>query len=101
MIPHERSDSVSARPRPLMSIAEASRELGIGTTTGYEWARRNELPGLVRHGGRLYVRRAVLTAYLAGQDVGIAPGATSPDVPLDHPARRDGRAVKGGANGQR
>jgi hypothetical protein len=61
--------SAEARLKPLMSVSEAGRELGISPTTAYEWARRDELPGLVKHGGRLYVRRAVLLAYLQGADV--------------------------------
>ena len=92
MIPHERNDPTSARPRPLISIAEASRELGIATTTGYEWARRDELPGLVKHGGRLYVRRAVLLAYINGAD--LLPAVQGSPVPLRHDdARRGGRAA--------
>jgi excisionase family DNA binding protein len=75
-----------------MSVSEACRELGIGTTTGYEWARRGDLPGLVKHGGRLWVRRAVLLAYINGVDV--LPAAPDGPVPLGHDAaRRDGRAA--------
>ena len=67
----------TTRPKPLLSVAEAGRELGIRTTTAYEWARRGELPGLVRHGGRFYVRRAVLEAYIQGTDV--LPTTPGPD----------------------
>jgi len=61
--------TAEARPKPLLTVAEAGRELGIGTTTAYEWARQGELPGLVKLGGRSYVRRAVLIAFLNGADV--------------------------------
>jgi hypothetical protein len=57
------------RAKPLMSVSEAGRELGIGTTTAYEWARAGAMPGLARINGRLYVRRAVLMAYINGADV--------------------------------
>jgi len=55
--------------RPLLSVRQAAHRLGIGETTAYEWARRNELPGLVKLGGRLYVRAAVLDRFIAGEDV--------------------------------
>ena len=81
-----------ARQKPLLSVSEAAELLGIGTTTAYEWARRDELPGLVKHGRRWYVRRAVLLAYLNGADV--LPSAPDGPFPLrQDAARRDGRAV--------
>jgi len=84
--------SAPARPKPLMSVAEAARELGIAPTTAYEWLRRGELPGTVQHGGRWYVRRAVLLAYINGADI-LSAGEGGPD-PLRHDdARRDGRAA--------
>jgi excisionase family DNA binding protein len=55
--------------RPLISVGEAARRLGISQTTAYEWSRRDELPGLVRLGGRLYVRAAVLERFIAGEDI--------------------------------
>ena len=65
-----------ARLKPLLSVREAAELLGVGTTTAYEWLRREELPGAVQHGGRWYVRRAVLEAYIRGADVlsGVADG---------------------------
>jgi len=53
---------------PLLSVAQAAALLGIGTSTGYEWVRAGELPGAVRVHGRYYVRRALLDAYLRGED---------------------------------
>jgi excisionase family DNA binding protein len=87
--------TADARQKPLLTVAEAGRELGIGTTTAYEWARRGELPGLVKLGGRWYVRRAVLVAYLNGADVlTVAPDGP---MPLRHDAaRRAGRAAEEG-----
>ena len=62
--------SAGAQPKPLISVPEACRDyLKIGVTTGYQWLRRGEMPGAVRLGGRWYVRRAVLLAYISGADV--------------------------------
>ena len=83
--------TADAAQKPLLSVAEAGHELGIGTRTAYEWLRRGELPGAVQHGGRWYVRRAVLLAYINGDDVRPAgegdPGQLTHDV-----ARHGGRA---------
>ena len=68
--------------KPLLSVRQAACRLGIGETTAYEWARRNELPGLVRLGGRLYVRAAVLERFLAGED-GHAPSANQQSTARD------------------
>lgn len=54
--------------KPLLSVRSAARRLGVGETTAYEWARRGDLPGLVKLGGRLYVRAAVLERFIAGDD---------------------------------
>jgi len=79
-----RSDGSVARPRPLLSVAEAGRALGIRTTAAYEWARRGELPGLVKLGGRLYVRAAVLDRFIAGEDM---PPTPTHDLATIHVAR--------------
>lgn len=83
--------SAELRPKPLLTVAEAGRELGISTRTAYEWLRRGELPGAAKHGGHWYVRRAVLLAYLNGADVLPAaeagPVPRRPDIP-----RPDGQA---------
>jgi excisionase family DNA binding protein len=84
--------SAEARHKPLLSVAEAGAELGIGTRTAYEWLRRGELPGAVQHGGRWYVRRAVLLAYINGADV--LPAIEGGPVPVRHDdARHGGRAA--------
>ena len=54
--------------KPLISVAQAADLWGRSRTSTYESARRDELPGLVRFNGRLYVRRRVLMDWLAGQD---------------------------------
>jgi len=72
--------SAATRGKPLLSVREAAGRLGIGETTGYEWARRNELPGLVKLGGRLYVRAAVLDRFIAGADALTVPADELPAV---------------------
>lgn len=85
---------MAARQKPLLSVREAGEILGVGTTTAYEWLRRGELPGAVQHGGRWYVRRAVLEAYLSGADV---LGDPNLQPALMHPSGngRGGRAGGG------
>lgn len=75
--------------RPLLSVRQAAHRLGVGETTAYEWARRNELPGLVKLGGRLYVRAAVLERFIAGED-GPASSPGDPSRARDaRPARAE------------
>ena len=56
-----------AAAKPLLTVAEAARMMGLSCSTGYELARAGELPGHVELLGRRYVRRAVLEAWLDGQ----------------------------------
>ena len=46
------------------TVEEAARILGIGRQTAYELARRGELPGIKRLGGRFIVSRIQLEEYL-------------------------------------
>lgn len=48
-----------AEPKTL-SIEEACKQLGIGRTLGYELARKGEMPGVLKLGGRYLVSRAAL-----------------------------------------
>ncbi len=43
-----------------MKVGEAARLLGISRGQAYELARRNELPGAIRLGGRVVVSRSAL-----------------------------------------
>ena len=52
------------------TVEEAARILGIGRQTAYELARRGELPGIKRLGGRFIVSRIQLEEYL-GKDLKI------------------------------
>jgi excisionase family DNA binding protein len=54
--------------RPLLTVGAAAELLGISRTVAYSWARSGDLPGAVQIGGRWHVRRAVLEAWLAGQE---------------------------------
>jgi excisionase family DNA binding protein len=55
--------------KQLLSIREAARVLGLTPWVAYRLARERRLPGLVRLGERrVYVRRAILEAWLQGKD---------------------------------
>ena len=75
--------SAGTQGKVLLSVREAARRLGISETTAYEWARRGDVPGLVRLGGRLYVRAAVLERFIAGEDGLAVPG----ELPIAHGSR--------------
>lgn len=46
------------------SVEDACKRLGISRTLGYELARRGELPGAIRLGGRYVVSRVALDRVL-------------------------------------
>lgn len=48
------------------SVSEAARLLGISLGGAYELARRGELPGAIRLGGRIVVSREKLLAFVNG-----------------------------------
>ena len=50
-----------------MSVRSAAKMLGIGKGLAYDLARRGELPGALRLGGRIIVSRRILVAYLEGK----------------------------------
>jgi excisionase family DNA binding protein len=47
-----------------ITVREASRVLGIGLNTAYELARKGELPGVIKLGGRFVVSKAALNRLL-------------------------------------
>ena len=57
------------RLKPLISVAEAGALLAVSPTTAYAWARRGELPGLVKMNRRYYVRRHAIEAFIRGGDI--------------------------------
>jgi predicted DNA-binding transcriptional regulator AlpA len=57
------------KDKPLISVAEAGRRLGISESAAYRLAAAGSLPGLVRLAGtRKWVRARVLDSWLAGND---------------------------------
>ena len=49
-----------------LTVMEAAKILGIGRQSAYELARRGELPGVRKLGGRFIISRIVLEEYLKG-----------------------------------
>jgi len=66
----------STGQRPLISVSQAAALLGIGVTAAYRWLERGELPGAVHVGGRWWVRRHVLEAWLSGKGQATSTSAT-------------------------
>ena len=66
------SDALRRRrgDRPLISVEQAAHLIGISRSVAYRWTRLGCLPGAVSVGGRWYVRRLVLLAWLAADDAG-------------------------------
>lgn len=52
-----------------ISVEQAARLLGLGRQTAYDLANRGELPGAVRLGRRILVRRKMIEDFLAGREV--------------------------------
>lgn len=50
-----------------VSVPEAARAYGISRGQAYELARRDELPGVIKLGGRYVVSRAVMERVLNGE----------------------------------
>ena len=61
-----------------ISVAEAARILGISRGGAYELARRGELPGALRLGGRIVVSRSALLHALEGRPAGHIPAPARP-----------------------
>ena len=62
------------RQKPLVSVAEAARRIGISESAAYRLAASGALPGLVRlPGARMWVRARVLEAWLNGEGLPTAP----------------------------
>jgi excisionase family DNA binding protein len=61
--------------RRTLNIEEAAMVLGIGRRLAYELARRGELPGVMKLGGRYVISKAALERFLQGADVGKQPVA--------------------------
>jgi predicted DNA-binding transcriptional regulator AlpA len=58
---------VRSRPpaeKPLRSVSWAADRMGLARSTAYSLARAGQLPGLVRLGGRYYIKSLVLEQWL-------------------------------------
>lgn len=56
-----------AQERMVDSVPEAARRLGISRAHAYELARRGELPGAIKLGGRIVVSRRQLERIINGE----------------------------------
>jgi predicted DNA-binding transcriptional regulator AlpA len=50
--------------RRTVNLEEWAREVGVGRSLAYDLARRNEIPGLLKLGGRYLVSRAAMERML-------------------------------------
>ncbi len=60
--------------RRTVSIEEFAAAVGISRTSAYNLARRGEVPGLIKLGGRYVVARAALERLLGAPIDGERPG---------------------------
>ena len=80
--------SGETRPTPLMSVRQLAELLGWKLTRTYEADRSGAIPGRVVINGRIWYRRRVVDAWLAGDDVSATPSA-------DQAHARHARATEG------
>jgi hypothetical protein len=71
----------------LLPILQAAVRLGLTKRQAYDWAARGILPGIIRAGRKIFVRRRILELWLSGRDgaVGSCEG--------DGPAARWGQGL--------
>jgi hypothetical protein len=60
----------------LLPILQAAKRLGLTKRQAYDWATRGIIPGLVRVGRRLFVRKRVLEFWLSGKSESEAESRT-------------------------
>jgi excisionase family DNA binding protein len=58
----------------LLPVSEVARRLGVSRRVCYDLVARNTLPGVVRAGRRIFVRRRALEAWLSGRDRAVGSG---------------------------
>ena len=68
------------RAKPLISVEETADLIGVSRSVAYRWARLGCLPGAVNLGGRWYVRRLPILAWLAGGDAVPTPSPTPDEL---------------------
>jgi excisionase family DNA binding protein len=77
---------VSGEPE-LLRIPEVARRLGVSRRVCYDLLARGLLPGALRAGRRIFIRRRVLEAWLSGRDRAVGSGEG------DGPAARWGQGL--------
>lgn len=71
----------------LLRVGEVATQLGVSRWVVYELVRRGVLPGAVRVGRRVLLRRPVLEAWLRGEDAaaGVELGRAGSRTQVEHP----------------
>lgn len=59
--------TTQATARPIVSVEQAGKFLGIGRTYAYKLAKSGRLPGCVKLGSRYLVNREALEAFIRGE----------------------------------
>jgi excisionase family DNA binding protein len=75
----------------LLRVRDVAAFLGVSLRTCYDLVARGTLPGVVRAGRRIFVRRRALELWLSGRD---GPSALARG---DGPAAQVGAGLSGGA----
>jgi excisionase family DNA binding protein len=65
--------AVSGEPE-LLRIPQVAQILGVSKRQAYDWVVRGILPGVVRAGRRIFIRRRALELWLDGHDAAIGFG---------------------------
>jgi excisionase family DNA binding protein len=81
---------VSGEPE-LLRVRDVAALLGVSLRTCYDLVARGTLPGVVRAGRRIFVRRRVLVAWLSGRNGAVGSGEG------DGPAAQVEAGLDGGA----
>jgi excisionase family DNA binding protein len=84
---------VNAEPE-LLRVSEVARRLGVSRRVIYSFIARGTLPGVVRVGRAVYVRRRALELWLSGRDGAV--GSNEGDEPAAGAGNRGGEATAAG-----
>jgi predicted DNA-binding transcriptional regulator AlpA len=75
----------------LLRVPQVAKILGVSVRVCYDLVGRSILPGVLRSGRRIFIRRRVLEAWLSGRDRAVGSGEG------DGPAAQVGAGLSGGA----
>jgi len=75
----------------LLRVPQVAQILGVSRRVCYDLMNRGLLPGVLRAGRRIYIRRRVLERWLSGRDGAVGSGEG------DGPAAQVGAGLDGGA----